>query len=244
MTFRIGLVTAFSIAGIFLGAPKTGRTQQPLRYNFQYACGGETVEVGHCSADSDQPGLPRTRPEDNYCLLYYPDRPKRGGFTVQVVELRSEVEKKLRACGALDTKSANAPDNGGDNGNTPSAEDVQRAAAEAHTGEQYLEAKDYLRAIEYFKRSIATAPSRNAYLDLGVAYSRLKKNSDAIRAYKDAVRIGPDNPEVHVLLAKAYHGLALEQVSANSSTDPAMKAAESEAREAIRLKPDYQVAYY
>src|SRR5512135_3406617 len=72
-----------------------------LRYNVAYKCGGEHIEVAYCRADSDMPGFPRTTPQNDYCLVYYPDRPKRGGFTVQTSELRGDVIKKLQACGAL-----------------------------------------------------------------------------------------------------------------------------------------------
>jgi len=40
-----------------------------------------------------------TPPQNDYCLVYYPDRPKNGGFMVQTTELHSDVVKKLQTCG-------------------------------------------------------------------------------------------------------------------------------------------------
>src|SRR5579863_7248949 len=72
-----------------------------LRYEVPYKCDGETVQVKYCRKDSDRPGFSPTKPQDNYCLVYYPDRPKSGGFIVQESELRDDITKKLQACGAL-----------------------------------------------------------------------------------------------------------------------------------------------
>ena len=82
--------------------------QQTFRYNVEYKCGGETVVIAHCRKDSDLPGSVPTRPEEDYCQAYYPDRPKRNGFTAMAVELRGDLIKKLQACGAL---AANEPQN-------------------------------------------------------------------------------------------------------------------------------------
>jgi hypothetical protein len=75
--------------------------EQTLRYNFDYTCNGERVVVNRCRKDSDLPGVRPTQPNDDYCLVYYPDRPKQGGFVVQTSELRSDLIKKLKACGAF-----------------------------------------------------------------------------------------------------------------------------------------------
>jgi len=75
--------------------------EQTLRYNFNYTCNGERVVVNRCRKDSDLPGSPPTQPKDDYCLVYYPDRPKQGGFVVQTTELRSDLIKKLQPCGAF-----------------------------------------------------------------------------------------------------------------------------------------------
>lgn len=72
-----------------------------LHYKVYYQCGGERVQVDHCRHDDDGPGYQPTPPQKDYCLVYYPDRPKNGGFMVQTTELRSDIINKLRACGTL-----------------------------------------------------------------------------------------------------------------------------------------------
>src|SRR5690242_383224 len=88
-----------SALGVFLLCGLESSAQ--LRYKVSYQCNKERVEVAYCRADSDMPGFPRTHEKDNYCLVYYPDRPMRGGFTVQESELRSDIIKTLQDCGAL-----------------------------------------------------------------------------------------------------------------------------------------------
>ena len=57
--------------------PGAALAQQTLRYNYEYVCNSERVVVGHCRADSDIPGSIPTRPESDYCDVYYPDRPRK-----------------------------------------------------------------------------------------------------------------------------------------------------------------------
>jgi hypothetical protein len=89
------------------GADEDGRTPAPrpsqpeqitLEYNVYYRCNGERVMVTRCRKDSDQPGFPPTRPDQDYCQVSYPDRPKRGGLEASGVELRGDLIKKLQAC--------------------------------------------------------------------------------------------------------------------------------------------------
>jgi tetratricopeptide (TPR) repeat protein len=69
-----------------------------LEFNVNYSCGSERMMISRCRKDSDQPGFPPTTPDQDYCQVYYPDRPKRGGFDASAVELRAEVIKKLQTC--------------------------------------------------------------------------------------------------------------------------------------------------
>ncbi len=122
---------------------------------------------------------------------------------------------------------------------------VQASMDEYRKGRAYLDAKDYPRAIEHLNRSIAIKPSSGAYMDLGISYSRLKKNQDAIVAFKQVVRTVPNNPEVHYWLSWSYLSLATEVALATKSKDSTLLGnAEAEAREAIRLQPVYAGAYY
>lgn len=77
------------------------RAQQTLRYNYIYSCNKERIVVDHCRKDSDQPGFAPTKPENDYCQVYYPDRPKSGGFDAMGVVLRGDLIKTLQACGAM-----------------------------------------------------------------------------------------------------------------------------------------------
>ena len=54
--------------------------------------------VTRCRKDSDQPGFPPTQPNQDYCQVSYPDRPKRGGFEASGIELRGDLIKKLQEC--------------------------------------------------------------------------------------------------------------------------------------------------
>lgn len=84
------------------GRTPPGRPSRPeqitLEYNVYYRCNNERVMVTRCRKDSDQPGFPPTQPDQNYCQVSYPDRPKRGGFEASGVELRGDLIKKLQQC--------------------------------------------------------------------------------------------------------------------------------------------------
>ncbi|MGH8274340.1 MAG: hypothetical protein ACRES9_08855 [Gammaproteobacteria bacterium] len=102
------LLTAVNIAAAIAGAAwaqgeqSTTQAQPTLRYNYEYVCHNEHVVVGHCRKDSDIPGSIPTRPEENYCAVYYPDRPQKPNSTViPDTILRSKVIDMLDACGAF-----------------------------------------------------------------------------------------------------------------------------------------------
>jgi Flp pilus assembly protein TadD len=90
--------------------------------------------------------------------------------------------------------------------------------------------KDYARAISAFRRSAALAPftdnTAKAYDYMGKAYFKLEKTADAIKVYKDAVRIYPTRDEFHLALADIY--------LAEGRQEEALKAFEA----AVRLNPD------
>lgn len=85
---------------IFIGLINIA-AQQSLRYKYEYYCNKERIVVDHCRNDPAKPGFSPVPENQNYCLVYYPDRPKQGGFIVQKTELRSDIIKTLNACGAL-----------------------------------------------------------------------------------------------------------------------------------------------
>jgi hypothetical protein len=85
-------------AGRTPAARPSRREQVTLEYNVYYLCNGERVMVTRCRKDSDQQGFPPTQPNQDYCQVSYPDRPKRGGFDASGVELRGDLIKKLQEC--------------------------------------------------------------------------------------------------------------------------------------------------
>lgn len=107
----------------------------------------------------------------------------------------------------------------------PNASAGTEAEAYYEQGKKYLEAKEYTKAIEAYKKAIALQPVSAAYKDLGNAYSSLKQYSEAVAAYKQAVRLKPDN-------AVALFGLGLAYIELEQYEN-----AVTALREALRLKP-------
>jgi tetratricopeptide (TPR) repeat protein len=158
------------------------QASQDIRYNFEYSCNKERIVVGHCRHDSDMAGYPRTKPEDDYCQVYYPDRPKMGGFEAFATVLRADIIKTLNACGAFEVEEPSGGSGDGDS-----------ADAYYEQGLAQAKAKQYDTAIESFKRSIAATPSSAAYNDLGLAYADLKRYPEAAAAVQKAVALKPNN---------------------------------------------------
>ncbi len=127
-----------------------------------------------------------------------------------------------------------------------SAAEAQAATNESKTGQAYLRSNDYARAVEHFNKSIAIGPSSAAYTGLGSAYYGLKQYPQSVEAYKQAIRLAPNVAELHLWLAQAYdsHGRTLVTGPSASRDLKPFENAEAETREAIRLKPDYQEAYF
>jgi tetratricopeptide (TPR) repeat protein len=204
---------------VFASSGSAYFSTQNLRYNTKYECNGETIVVGHCRSDDDRPGMARTQPSADYCMVYYPSRPKRGGSIVQEAELRADVLSKLTACNALTPpEPASAPTTQGDE---------SAAQAEYERGRKYFAAKDYERAAAAFKRAIAIEPASAPYTNLGNSYRALDRNEEAAAAYKEALRLKPDNAVAYFGLGAADNELKLYE--------PAVKAF----REALRLEPKY-----
>jgi tetratricopeptide (TPR) repeat protein len=201
---------------------------QEIQYNFEYTCGHEKVVVGHCRRDDDTPNFPRTADADNYCMVYYPERPKRGGFTVQEVELRGDIVKKLEACRAFASPSS-------DQSADP---DVDQSIVELHRGEAYYENGDYAGALAKFKHSNEITASSAASLMIGKTEYQLKHYQAAIGPLKETIRTEPDNEAAHFWLSMAYREQGIDTLDTKL-----FPLAESEMREAIRLKPDDQQAY-
>ncbi len=81
------------------------------------------------------------------------------------------------------------------------------------------EIEDYKKTAEY-------------WFYLGVAYSELGMDKEAIEAYKQAIRIKPDYADAHLFLGFAYSELGMD------------KEAIEAYKQAIRIKPDYAEAHF
>ena len=196
-----------------------GQTGDDLRYKINYQCNGERIEVSYCRHDSDMAGVAPTTPQNDYCLVYYPDRPKRGGFMVQEAELRRDIITKLQACGALPSPQ----------GQASSHNTLQPTSADAYyqQGRKYSDAKQYPQAIEAFNKSIAMRPTSEAYDALGVVYFQTKQFANAVAPFQQAARLDPTNAGYQYNLGGLYY--------VNHQNDKAI----GPLREAIRLKPNY-----
>lgn len=97
-------------------------------------------------------------------------------------------------------------------------------------GIDFYQQKNYARAINAFRRSAALLPfsdnAAKAYDYMGRAYLQLEKTADAIKVYKDAIRIYPTRDEFQLALGDIY----LKE----GQTEDALKAFAA----AVRLNPD------
>ncbi len=189
------------LAAISIFVP--GACAQRLQYNVPYKCNGERVVVSHCRKDSDMSGFPATTPNQDYCLVYYPDQPKRGGFTVQTAELRSEVIEKLQACGALA---------GGQEMTTqPNAPVGNRAEALLAQANQHYEAKDYANALQLYQNLVALTPDTAllefAHYRVGWIQSELNQYDKAVASFHEAIRLNPGDASANYELGYALYNL-------------------------------------
>jgi tetratricopeptide (TPR) repeat protein len=223
-----------ALLGLFLtaaGAKHAGFLATPpqtIRYNFEYKCDGETIVIGHCRKDSDQLGFPPTRPEDDYCQIYYPDRPKRGGFTAMGTELRSDMVRKLQACGALGG-APSQPRPAQPTSGAPQTSGQGAAQAYLNQGIKLYNAKNYPGAVEAFKKCATLRPDTRTlattYAWLGSAYRELKQYDNAIAAEKESLRLFPNSSETTFGLGWCYylagqHQNALATLTEAARLDP------------------------
>ena len=104
------------------------------------------------------------------------------------------------------------------------------ALKQAALAEKYRAAKDYRRAIEMFQQSIAIQPTVRGLNGLGITYYRMGRHEDAVRSFKEALALRPNESAVHYNLGLAYQDLGRHEEAASTF------------REALRLKPDNHAA--
>ena len=234
------------------------QADETLEYNHEYSCNKERIVVGHCRRDSDMPGFTPTRPEDDYCQVYYPDRPKTGGFEAMRVVLRADIIKTLSACGAFKTQVSDEHSDSEADGT------VEYYLSE---GNKLRDKKDYAKAIEQYKKALALKPSLSlAQLDLGYCYYFLEQYKSALSPLQQAVKLDPKDADNQFWLGVTYYKLKQYQQAKATlqeaiQLEPTSEAshynlgetylygfaqydkAASEYHEAIRLDPKYDLAY-
>jgi len=168
--------------------------------------------------------MPRTTDAENFCMVYYPDRPKQGGFTVQKVELRSDIIRKLERCGAF--KPAPTPTD-------TKKEKYTDADYLGYYGSQDYKKKDYKSAEDLFKQALALEPNNESVnRSIAMLYEDQERWPEVIPARKRLAAVKPDDA------ANWFHlGNAQRHVKLFSD------AVESFAR-TIRLEPDAQNWYF
>ncbi len=99
----------------------------------------------------------------------------------------------------------------------------------------FMDKEEYEKALPYLEIVIKTeSPSLKewAYFGIGFCYDRLGAYTKAIEAYKQALRIDPDNVDVYYEMAHAYVNLGR------------YKDAIEVYKQAIRIDPDYVQAHF
>ncbi len=94
---------------------------------------------------------------------------------------------------------------------------------------------NYEKALEWLNKATAIKPTVNSYNEIGFAYYSLKKNDDAVAAYKNALRINPLN-------GTAYKGMA--DVYRRNYTPAKTTEAMENYRMAIRNNPSSAGSYF
>lgn len=199
---------------------------QALQYNREYTCGSERIVVAYCRRDGDRPGQ-RTPDAANYCSVHYPGQKTASGWPVEKAELRSDVETKLRGCGAL----AGTTSAGGGGGTTITSS----GNAAFLRGRELVNAKNYTGAMVELKEALRLDPRHAlAFYYVGVAQYYLKEYVVANAAFERALQLNVPIIEHHTVYV--WIGECLKALGQH---DKALSAY----REAIRMKPDYAEAF-
>jgi len=99
----------------------------------------------------------------------------------------------------------------------------------------FIDKREYKKALPYLEIAIKTDISSLkawAYFNIGYCYGKLKSYTKAIEAFKQAIRINPDDAIAHYNLGLVYDNLGLYEDARESYI------------KAIRIDPDYAEAHY
>jgi tetratricopeptide (TPR) repeat protein len=110
--------------------------------------------------------------------------------------------------------------------------DTSYAEAWAQSGFCNEKLGRHAEALEASKKAVSLRPSAESYFNIGLANFYLKQYRDAAEAYRAAIKLDPYNSaDAHYALGLVYRdwGKADEEIQAY--------------KQAIRLRPDYTVAY-
>jgi len=97
----------------------------------------------------------------------------------------------------------------------------------------FIDKREYEKALPYLEIAIKTDISSLkawAYFKIGFCYGKLKSYAKAIEAFKQAVRINPDDAKAHYNLGCAYYDLGLYREAIEAY------------KQAIRIDPDDAIA--
>ena len=101
-----------------------------------------------------------------------------------------------------------------------------------HLGRMFYDLRKYPEAAIVFKRAAALQPNVNTYMYLGNAYVWAQEYQPGVDAYKQALRLDPNDARAHHQLGVAYDYLDRRE------------EAMAEYKEAIKADPDYERAHY
>jgi len=106
------------------------------------------------------------------------------------------------------------------------------------------------QAIEQFKRPFRIKDSSSIETNLGNAYEHVKRYDDAIRTYKHALELDPNNASAHcdlgyALMQQGRIDEAIPEFMATIEEDPRMPQGRADLMQALRMKginPDGPIA--
>jgi len=75
-----------------------------------------------------------------------------------------------------------------------------------NVGNMYLQQGRYQESIPYFQKALQIEPYFSTYSNLGTSYYFLKQYSNAVEMFEKAVALNPNDTQMMVNLADAYHG--------------------------------------